>query len=82
MLRWFGSTKVRLAESKTVLPRKLILPPLRPLETGHAAQRRSFAATRRAEKSKKLALLDGKIDLVDGFNRLAAPRTLKSLIRF
>ena len=45
--------------------------PARALETGHTAQRRRFAAARGSEKSEELALLDRKIDLVDGFDRLA-----------
>ena len=51
-----------------------------PLETGHTAQRRGFAATRRAEKSEELALLNRKIDPSTALTGWL-PRTLKSLVR-
>jgi hypothetical protein len=45
---------------------------LRPLQPGHASQGRRFAAAGGSEEGKKLALLDGKTDIIDGMNRSSA----------
>src|SRR4030095_729268 len=45
---------------------------LRPLQPGHASQGRRFAAAGRSEKGKKLSLLDGKTDIIDGMNGSSA----------
>ena len=81
ILRWFGSTKVRLVESKTVLPRKLILPPW---GRSRPATQRSVVVLPQPDGPRRVKNSPCLSEKLISSTALTGwlPRTLKSLVRF